>query len=144
MLLTTRVTARIFLGEAVCRDMNWVKATCDYAGAIFVAADKLRTWPAILRPIVHWFLPACQHTRAVIKHARNIIQPKLEERRQLRKQLDAQGKSAADLNDGPEWYEQASNGGQLEYDPVAAQLFLVCTFAGSWWIILGKTSRLIR
>ncbi|KAK2036118.1 cytochrome P450 [Colletotrichum somersetense] len=124
MLLTTRATARVFLGEGVCRDLNWVKATCDYAGAIFVAADQLRAWPVILRPIVHWFLPACRHTRTVVKEARKIIQPILHNRRQLRQQLVAQGKSTTDLNDGPEWYEQASNGNQLEYDPVAAQLFL--------------------
>ncbi|KAK1595400.1 cytochrome P450 [Colletotrichum navitas] len=124
MLLTTRATARIFLGEGACRDMNWVKTSCEYTGAIFFAADKLRAWPAILRPIVHWFLPSCIYTRSVLKRAKNIIEPVLDKRRQSIQQLVAQGKPTADFNAAPEWFEQASNGGELEFDPVAAQLFL--------------------
>ncbi|TLD19276.1 hypothetical protein PspLS_09765 [Pyricularia sp. CBS 133598] len=124
MLLTTRATARIFLGEGVCRDMDWIKTSCIYTGAIFVAADKLRAWPAMLRPIVHWFLPTCFYTRSVLRQARGIIEPVLAKRQQTRQQLVSQGKPTEDFNAAPEWFEQASNGGQLDYDPVAAQLFL--------------------
>ncbi|KAH8840103.1 hypothetical protein MCOR02_006605 [Pyricularia oryzae] len=124
MLLTTRATARIFLGEGVCRDMEWIKTTCIYTGALFVAADKLRAWPAVLRPIVHWFLPTCFYTRSVLKQAKKIIEPVLAARQQKRRQLIAQGKPTDGFNAAPEWFEQASNGGQFDYDPVAAQLFL--------------------
>lgn len=127
MLLTTRATARVFLGEGVCRDMEWIKTTCIYTGALFVAADKLRAWPAILRPIVHWFLPTCFYTRSVLKQAKKIIEPVLAARQQKRRQLIAQGKPTDGFNAAPEWFEQASNGGRFDYDPVAAQLFLVCT-----------------
>lgn len=87
-----------------------------------MAAEKLRLWPSLLHPVVHWFLPECQRARAHVREARRVITPLLEKRRQ--EQASARGKDGEPLqyNDAIEWLEQTAAG--RYYDPVNAQLVL--------------------
>lgn len=120
--LVARLSSRVFLGEQICRNPEWLKIAIDYTVEGFAAADELRLWPACLRPIVLWFLPSCRRLRAQVAKSRNIINPVLEKRRKENSESRAEGRSEFKHTDAIDWFEQISNG--RYYDPVAAQLNL--------------------
>lgn len=117
-----RVSCRVFLGDKLCRNEDWLRITRDYTVYALQAAEQLRLWPAATRPLVHWFLPSCRRIRGQIAEARAIIDPVLEERRQLKARLRAEGKPVVVQQDAIEWFEQEARGSK--YDPVSAQLLL--------------------
>ena len=119
--LVARISSRVFLGDSVCRNEDWLKVTREYTVDASRAAEKLRLWPSALRPIVHWFVPECQRARAHVHEARRVITPILEQRRQEKASAKARGE-VLEYSDAIEWLEQAAAG--RYYDPVNAQLVL--------------------
>lgn len=97
--LVARVSSRVFLGEEICRNDDWLRVTREYTVNGFMAAEELRLWPAPLRGIVHWFLPSCQRARADVAETRSIISDVLEKRR-----LQKQRGEKVDYEDALEWY----------------------------------------
>ena len=79
--LVSRVSSRVFLGEEVCRNPDWLRVTREYTVDGFRAAEELRLWPVPLRYLVHWFLPSCRLARSHVREARRIIHGLLEKRR---------------------------------------------------------------
>lgn len=119
--LVARVSSRVFLGDLLCRNEDWLKITREYTILSFAAAEQLRIWPAPLRPLVHWFLPKCGELRELVRQARALVLPVLEDRRRQKLNLTESEKAKA-FNDAIEWLEVAANG--TYYDPVCAQLML--------------------
>ncbi|KAK3988925.1 cytochrome P450 [Cladorrhinum sp. PSN332] len=117
LALISRISSRVFLGEELCRDKQWLDVTCNYAVDTMKAAEELRLWPAPLRKFVHWFLPSCQRSRMHAKETRRIIGPILEKRRAMK----ARGEDVG-FDDALEWLEREANG--RWYDPAAAQLII--------------------
>ncbi|KAG7284932.1 hypothetical protein NEMBOFW57_009547 [Staphylotrichum longicolle] len=115
--LVARVSSRVFLGEEVCRNEDWLRVTREYTVNGFRAAEELRLWPAPLRVLVQWFLPSCQRARADVAEARRIISEVLEKRR-----LQQQRGEKVHYDDAVEWFEREAKG--REYDPTIAQLTL--------------------
>ncbi|EGO56842.1 hypothetical protein NEUTE1DRAFT_84384 [Neurospora tetrasperma FGSC 2508] len=116
--IVARISSRVFLGEELCRNVEWLKVTQQYTIDGFGAAEDLRLWPAALRPIVHWFLPSCQRARADVRVARSILDPVLKKRRQEK----AANGGKAQHDDAIEWFERTAKGEY--YDPAVAQLVL--------------------
>lgn len=114
--LIARISSRVFLGEELCRNEDWLKVTQEYTLTGMRAAEELRMWPAVLRPIVHWFLPSCQRARAQVAQARAVIDPVLKKRRQEK----AANGGKAEHDDAIEWFERTAKG--KYYDPAVAQL----------------------
>lgn len=79
-------------------------------------------WPSAARPFVHWFLPKCRQLRSQVQQARAIIEPVLEQRRQMKARLKSEGEQFEGVDDAIEWFEQTAKG--QPYDPVSAQLIL--------------------
>lgn len=96
--LVARVSSRVFLGEEVCRNEDWLTVTQNYTVDGMMAAQELRLWPAPLRFFVHWFLPSCKRARAHVKEARRIIGALLQKRRTLKSQGEA-----GEFEDAIEW-----------------------------------------
>ncbi|TDZ23970.1 Cytochrome P450 monooxygenase TRI1 [Colletotrichum orbiculare MAFF 240422] len=117
-----RISSRVFLGDQLCRNEAWLEITKGYTMNGFASADRLREWPRILRPIVHWFLPGCQKARSQLVEAARILKPVLAERCALRAAAAAEGREPPFFNDAIDWFEQASKG--AHYDPAISQLFL--------------------
>jgi cytochrome P450 len=121
--LMARITSRVFLGEELCRNPDWLRITTTYTTQTFRAVEELRLWPAWLRSIVHWFLPNCTAARKLVQEARDVIKPLLEKRRAARMESEARGEKA-EWNDAIDWLEQLSQEHGVNYDPVIAQLSL--------------------
>ncbi|KAK2768531.1 hypothetical protein FQN54_000387 [Arachnomyces sp. PD_36] len=71
--MVARVSSLVFQGTEICQNKKWLDVSVNYAIDSFIAARELRQWPGVLRPIVHWFLPAAQRTREHMKVGRQII-----------------------------------------------------------------------
>jgi cytochrome P450 len=119
-----RLSSRIFLGEELCRNEEWLKITVGYTVDLMRAAEQLRQVPGPFRRLVHWFLPEAKGLRAEVRRAGEIIRPVLEKRRREKELHRAQGKPPVEHYDAIEWFEQIALDKGRSYDPEIVQLFL--------------------
>ncbi|KAJ5793865.1 Cytochrome p450 [Penicillium paradoxum] len=129
------VSARVFLGEDVCRNPTWLKLSIDYTMDVVLAARALRMWPRFLVPVVHWFLPETRKVRQQVEVARSIIQPEIDARRKVRAAQEAQGLDTSKKIDSLQWMEDTSK--ERPFNIVFGQLLL--TFAS-----IHTTSNLLQ
>ncbi|OJJ00726.1 hypothetical protein ASPVEDRAFT_190002 [Aspergillus versicolor CBS 583.65] len=118
--IIAQISSRVFLGGYLCRNPDWLRITVDYTVDSFTAADALRLWPALLRPIVAPFIPSCRKIRAQIQEARDIILPVLEQRKKDKQAAIDRGDIPEEYNDAMEWMERSAKG--RPYDAAIAQL----------------------
>ncbi|KAF2756146.1 cytochrome P450 monooxygenase [Pseudovirgaria hyperparasitica] len=121
--LMARITSRIFLGEEMCRNPDWLRITATYTVQVFRAVEELRYFPTWLRDVVHWFLPQCTAARRMVQEARSLIEPLLETRRSKKTAAALKGEKC-EYNDAIDWFEGLAREKQLQYDPATAQLSL--------------------
>lgn len=121
--IVARLSSRVFLGDKLCRNEQWLRITKSYTVTAFLAAQSLRIYPRYLRKLVHWFLPECRQVRAQLVEARQIITPVIEERHQARKTAAESGQSIPEYNDAIDWADQeAALKGSTRYNPAVYQL----------------------
>ncbi|KAL4944974.1 hypothetical protein BDV06DRAFT_232154 [Aspergillus oleicola] len=82
----SKQSSRVFQGYPLCRNEDWLRITVDHTVTFFEAAESLKVWPHLLRPLANKFLPLCRKLRAEAAEARSIINPVLEERQAKRTQ----------------------------------------------------------
>ncbi|KAJ3537712.1 hypothetical protein NM208_g6196 [Fusarium decemcellulare] len=120
--LIARLSSRVFLGDEICRNEDWLKVTKNYTVISFASAAKLNVAPAPLRPLMNWFDPSCKEVRANLNQARRIISPVIEKRRQLKAKAMAAGQPVPTFNDAIDWAETECQG--KPYDAAVFQLTL--------------------
>ncbi|KEY63915.1 hypothetical protein S7711_10234 [Stachybotrys chartarum IBT 7711] len=120
--IIARISSRVFLGEEVCRNQDWLDIIKSYTITSFAAADNLRRYPKWMRNIVHWFQPGCKETRDQVARAKKIVGPVIEKRRLARKDAAANGLAAPRFDDALDWFEEESHG--RPYDAAIIQLNL--------------------
>ncbi|RYP80555.1 hypothetical protein DL769_002403 [Monosporascus sp. CRB-8-3] len=118
--VVARLSSRVFLGEQLCCDPRWLRITSQYTVTSVTAAAQLRAFPYYLRPIVHWFLPRCRTTMAMVAEARKLIGPVVQQRRAANQALRARGEKMPKYDDAIEWFDEAAKG--EKYDPVCIEL----------------------
>ncbi|CAG8395244.1 unnamed protein product [Penicillium salamii] len=122
--MVARVSSLVFVGETICHDPEWIDVSVNYAIDAFEAMRDLRTWPSVLRPIVHWFLPSTQNLRSHLKKANIIINREIKKRTLIR-----DGKIAAENSphkpDTLDWYREiAESQNNFNFDQARAQVGL--------------------
>ncbi|KAF9887787.1 hypothetical protein FE257_009593 [Aspergillus nanangensis] len=118
--IVAQLSSKVFLGDKICRNPDWLRITINYTVDTFIAAQYLRLWPRILRPLMANFLSSCRKIRQEVQEARAIITPVLEERRKAKEAEATNGKSAERYFDAIEWMEESAQG--RPYDAAVAQL----------------------
>lgn len=118
----SRLSSRVFLGDEVCRNEDWLAITKSYTLNAFLSAQALRPYPAWLRYAANQFLPQCKILRQQVSDSRRIIEPVLQKRRDLRQQAYEKGEPVPSFNDGIDWFDEESNG--KVYDVAGSQLGL--------------------
>ncbi|KAJ5820053.1 hypothetical protein N7474_005644 [Penicillium riverlandense] len=118
--IVAQLSSKVFLGDQICRNPDWLRITISYTVDSFVAARALRQWPEFMRPLVANFLPCCHKIRRELEEARSIINPVLEERRQAKKEAVRTGKPLNRFNDAMQWMEEVAKG--RSYDAAVAQI----------------------
>lgn len=118
--MVAQLSSKVFLGDKICRNPDWLRITVDYTVDSFVAARELRFWPTLLRPFIANFLPSCRKIQQQIQQARDIIEPVLEERRKAKEAEASTGAPRERYVDAMQWMEDSAKG--APYDPAVAQL----------------------
>ncbi|KAH0439366.1 cytochrome p450 [Colletotrichum camelliae] len=113
-----RLSALAFLGDELCHNPEWIDISISFTGVALHSGNSLRAWPAILRPLIHPFLPELWYIKGITKRARAIILPELERRRAARS-------TPMKPQDSLSWLDDVR--GDRDFDIVQGQLFL--TFA---------------
>ncbi|KAK6222141.1 cytochrome P450 [Colletotrichum tabaci] len=121
-LVVARLSARVFLGEELCRNAAWLNIAVSHIMTGFMAALSLRMFPAFTRPFVHWFLPHCRKLRSQVQQARDLIRPVILRRQQDKAAAVERGESPVEFNDGIEWSDLYAN--DRSFDRVDLQLGL--------------------
>ncbi|OOQ86347.1 putative cytochrome P450 [Penicillium brasilianum] len=82
--IVTRVGARIFIGDDLCREEKWLKASIDYTKNIFLTIALLRPFPDFLHPIVGRMLPSSRSLDRQLVHIKDqVLGPLIEKRRRM-------------------------------------------------------------
>ncbi|KAH8846187.1 hypothetical protein MCOR08_002176 [Pyricularia oryzae] len=121
----SRVASRIFLGEDLCRNEEWLELSKGYTIAAFMAARDLRQRPFHLRRLMQWFEPSCKTLRRYRDSSRALILPIVDKRRALRRECIAQGKAPPVFNDCIDWFEEEAAG--RDYDAGMIQQAIAAT-----------------
>ncbi|KAL4874933.1 cytochrome P450 [Aspergillus karnatakaensis] len=120
--IVAQLSSKVFLGDQLCRNPDWLRITVDYTVDSFFAAEDLRLWPSLLRPIVVYFLSTTRKIQAEVEEARKIIVPVLERRKAEKQATISNGEAPKKYADAMEWMEQCAKG--RPYDAAVAQLGL--------------------
>lgn len=120
--LISSLSSRVFLGPELCREEEWLRVSVNYTISLFGALRKLRPWPRILQPIVHWFMRECRDARFHVKEGRAIIETVLQKRKAEKAIALAQGTPPKRYTDALQWFEDVSKG--EPYDPAIYQMSL--------------------
>lgn len=62
--MVARLSSRVFLGEELCRNREWLDITINSTITNMTAAGYVRLFPYFLRPLVNEVLPICRRMRA--------------------------------------------------------------------------------
>nr|BCP96884.1 cytochrome P450 oxidase [Penicillium shearii] len=119
LMLIAQLTARLFIGEELCRDPEWLGIATGYTMDRTFAVKELQQWNPRLIPVVHWFLPSCRKLRATIKKARGFVDRVRTERKQKKTTAD-------DTNrvDAMTWIDSVARDQNCSYDATLTQLRL--------------------
>ncbi|TLD18496.1 hypothetical protein PspLS_10302 [Pyricularia sp. CBS 133598] len=120
MYLVSRISSRIFMGEELCKDQEWVEASAQWADCVFRAVFTLRGWPRFLRPYVHWFIPDANLVRQRVRVCREVLQPHIDRRNAVKAEAIARGEPSP-FNDSIEWFAREYS---TPFDPATKQLTL--------------------
>jgi hypothetical protein len=120
LMLIAQLTGRIFIGEELCRNPEWLQIAISYATSRTFAVKSLQQWYPLLIPIVHWFLPSCRRLRAGVRNARPFIDKVLSARRQ---EINQGFKGKPSL-DAMSWIDGVAKAEGRSYDATLTQLRL--------------------
>ncbi|GKT65772.1 cytochrome P450 [Colletotrichum tofieldiae] len=119
--IVSRLSSRVFMGEELCRDEEWVRVAGDYTATAFSVGYELGHWPRWARPVVHWFLPSCWSVRNLLAECRKALKPHLERRNAQKAAALARGDTKPIFDDSIEWYEKECT---TKYDIASEQVTL--------------------
>lgn len=63
--MVARLSSRVFLGDELCRNREWLDITVQATITTMTAAIVVNMFPRFLRPLVNEFLPLCRSMRAL-------------------------------------------------------------------------------
>ena len=103
-----RTSARIFVGQHLCREPLWLETSIDFARCVFLGSSYLKVVPVPIRPVAGLISPHIRRIRRHHKNARTLLIPEILRRRQVAAQ-SLTWKSDRP-NDMLQWLEDASDG----------------------------------
>lgn len=104
--ISSRMASRVFVGEELSRNEDWIRVTQQYQLSWLPAATTLNTVARPLRMIFHWFLPECKAVRGLIKEAQQLLATTIYKRRAMKQAALAAGREVPKYNDAIEWFEE--------------------------------------
>lgn len=121
--LVSRMSARAFMGEPLCRNKEWLMIAAAYTMEFFVAIKAVRRFPKRLRPLLLNLAPEVQRLNQIHKTARALFAPELESRTKARKEAQKAGIMERS-SDALAWFTEVASAKKLKFDPLYGQLGL--------------------
>lgn len=118
------MSSRVFLGEELARNEEWLRIMKGYTVDAFLAIDVLTKYPTNLRPYIGWLFPECRRVRDYYSRVRMLIDPVLKKREDMAQAALAAGQPAPVFNDALEWIKQESKANNTAYDIATFQLII--------------------
>ncbi|KAI6339854.1 hypothetical protein MCOR25_011236 [Pyricularia grisea] len=118
MPVVARMSSRVFMGQELCNDEKWIKASTHYVRTVFKHRGQISAWPRILRPFAYRFMPASREIQQALQACRDVLQPHVGKRAALNKEAVARGEPKP-YHDSLEWFAAEIKHG---YDPAIAQI----------------------
>ena len=78
--IVARATSQMFGGSQLSQNEEWVHSIIELGGDVFIAAQKIKRTPKILRPVAQYFIPELGKIKDHHATARRVIIPILKER----------------------------------------------------------------
>ena len=125
--LISRISARMFVGQPVCRDEEWLHIAKHYTYDVYTTVINLRKFPKYLHPFVVWFLPSSYKVQHHLRKAKQLISPIVKERRKIESQADHLQERP---NDMLQWMMDAATEDEGKPDKLA-QRQLILTLAST-------------
>jgi hypothetical protein len=122
--IVARLSSRVFLGDQVCRNDEWLHITKEYTVNFFFAATELRLFPKPIRPYIYRVIPRCRKLMDQFNESQRIIWPVVLKRREIRQKAVEAGEPVPDFNDALDWIEQEAQARERNYNPASFQLNL--------------------
>ncbi|KAL1615959.1 hypothetical protein SLS56_011607 [Neofusicoccum ribis] len=113
----SQLSARVFLGDKVCRDPEWIRVSGEYTTTIFLAIQCLRKYPKFLQPIMYHLglVPEIKTLDKLEEKATKIIEKEIARQ-------DALGDGNVESN-SLKWFADVAKQKKISgYNPVFAQL----------------------
>ena len=117
-------------GLTLSRNDEWLRTSLDFTTDSFAAAQRLKTYPKPLRPLVQWVVPEMAAVRRHVRVARKFIKPLLAARERAVADLGEKGKPIDLLQmlaDGAEGRDREHN--FLAYTALAVSFAAIHTSA---------------
>ncbi|KFA54440.1 hypothetical protein S40293_10250 [Stachybotrys chartarum IBT 40293] len=130
--IISQMSSRVFLGEELCRNEDWLQTTIDYTRDAIIVAQELHVWPKFIRPFVFRYDNGrCRAIQEQLKKAEELVKPILEKRRRETEERKNTGQKPIHYVDAIQWMDDAANG--REYEAGAAQIMMAiaANFTGS-------------
>lgn len=130
--IISQMSSRVFLGEELCRNDEWLQVTIDYTRNAVVAAQELRLWPKFLRPFAsRCIISRCKAIREQLQKAEDLIQPVLENRNRETISRRKAGLDPIRYYDAVQWMETAAKGRKYEAGAAQIMMAIAANFTGS-------------
>ncbi|KAH8802448.1 cytochrome P450 [Xylogone sp. PMI_703] len=131
--VVTRISTRVFVGNGMERNEDWLDISSNYTKAVFIASAKLRYFHPIFRPLVQYFISDLRTVWQSNRRARNLLAPIIA-RRQVKERNAGYDKP----NDCIQWVRDLIS----EPDRSDAHLHAIIQLAIAS-VSVGSTSHLI-
>lgn len=110
--IATRTANRLLVGAPLCRNEEYLQMSIRYTIDVFGGADKLRSWPDLLKPLVLRFVSQVNERQKI---ARKHLLPYIQERLQALDSADEKARKDRPL-DSLQWCVDAAPSAK-EQDP---------------------------
>ncbi|KAI0816091.1 cytochrome P450 monooxygenase [Xylaria sp. FL0064] len=122
--ITVRMSSRVFLGEELSRNKDWVHIMSNYTIDAVKGANTLSAYNKNLRPYIGWIFPESRRMRDYYWRAKGLIEPIMKSRENLKRAALAEGQPEPVYNDALEWIVQESKKRNSAYDVATFQLII--------------------
>jgi cytochrome P450 monooxygenase-2 len=118
------MSSRVFVGEELCRNTEWLQITENYTVDLFDGLLALHKYPTFLRPLLARILPEVRKVQGLYVEARDVIVPVIAKREEGKRAALAAGQPVPVFNDALGWLDQEAKARNCEYDVAICQLML--------------------
>ncbi|KAI0483281.1 cytochrome P450 monooxygenase [Xylariaceae sp. FL0804] len=122
--IVARMSSRVFLGEELCRQEDWLRLMKNYTVCMMQGINALQRYPGNFRKYVHWFLPECKVARAAKQEADDLVSVVIDKRRAIRQEAMQKGQPIPRFDDALDWMHEEAESRGCAYDATNIQLML--------------------